>query len=637
MTILSSALGSVTNANPEAAARGITRPDAETSPMRAVGMFFFGVDEAALYAAPQTVLTKVGGFQRAIGADIEADFSFNLAARNREWWNSVKPQTNNTAEQIMYGAGSFVGKTAIGWALRAPVLGTAVMQETQASIESAASGIDATTSAMRGAVSGLSAGASVALPFSLSLLRGSGALSATAQRLGYGVASNVGVGVAERSADYAVLRAAGYSQEAAKVNILDPTALAVDTVLGLAFGGLARVGDIGRIRADVDAKIQSAAEAHQAKPVVESSTNNAVITPEQRALQPIEDARRAADEAMARVNEEAGQRLAVLSEEAKKRPFSRGEKKALESKASDLARHAERFDEQDAGRVDALAKEYKQKGMAAREAKRKAIDNEAKERWIAKADIERQIDGIRQELGVYNRAKAAEAAVSRLQQKIRSAQSASDVAAALDDVKLMEQVQATGWREMEQLLKARQSLTAEQVDAALVKNLEFDAADKIPGKPADGSQMSNHNAAMADAHRSIVDGTELTTDITGTVKTKQDQRLNNRVGDRIKTINDALGDDVEYANACIANPMDDLRDMDIAPKPIDTHVAEMIDNFDNELAALSDDITVTLEDGTRVTGAELKARYDAEIAEINDMNNAVDQRMSCFIEGGPNV
>lgn len=637
--ILSAAVGQPREQSPVALARGITRPDQEISPLRAVGTFFFGVDEAVLYNAPQTILTTASGALRSAGLDYDADLAFQAAARNREWWNSQKPQLNNAAEQILYGFGSTLGKVGVGAALRMPVVGAAALQSTQSAIDSAVSGVDAQTSAMRGAVSGLALGAGVALPFSIPLLRGSGALSATAQRLGYGVGSNIGLGVAERSADYGILQAAGYSKEAAKVNIFDPTALATDAVLGLAFGGLARWADIRKAKADIQMRADEQIKASRQNDLIahEGSAAPVTVTPEQRAVQTADQARTNADAITQTVAQQAETRLKALEAEAAKRPFSRGEKKALDAKVRDLEAHKARFDEPDTERIKELADAYKQRGKLAREAKRKAIETEAAERKGKAAEVQRQIDDIRSQLGVYGRAKAAEAAVSRLQQKLRGARNSAEIAAALDDVKLMEQAQQAGWREIEELLRARESITGDMVDAALVKNLEFDAADKIPGKPADGTMMARHNEAMADAMNSIYNDVDQTYDIVGNVKTKLDQRLINKVANNIEAIVKHSGDDLDYANIGMQSPLDDLSQMKTTPDTQSSVDADIVKATDDMIDAIDDKATFTLEDGTTLTGAELKQRFADELAEVNETQRAIENQMMCFIEGGPNV
>lgn len=75
-----------------------------------------------------------------------------------------------------------------------------------------------------------------------------------AQRVGYGVASNVVPGMAQRYAEGTMLKSWGYGKEAEGVKALDGTAIAIDAIFGVAVGGYSAYAS-GKATAEIEAEI----------------------------------------------------------------------------------------------------------------------------------------------------------------------------------------------------------------------------------------------------------------------------------------------------------------------------------------------------------------------------------------------
>jgi hypothetical protein len=128
------------------------------------------------------------------------------------------------------------------------------------SIEGIEQGLDTLTAMQKGAIEGGAAAAGVALPIAIPPVAGS-RIPALVQQLGYGVGTNVPMGIAQRGLTHKVLADAGYADMAEQYKALDEGALLTDLVLGVAFGGLGHVlqakgAKLGEVRpSDVDAAL----------------------------------------------------------------------------------------------------------------------------------------------------------------------------------------------------------------------------------------------------------------------------------------------------------------------------------------------------------------------------------------------
>ncbi|HGE5419280.1 TPA: hypothetical protein ACGF7N_001740 [Escherichia coli] len=173
--------------------------------------------------------------------------------------------TTGTAGQVLYGLFDMGGQAVVGTTLGGPVGGAAAVTSLQGFSEFerlTAQGVDFRTAQEAGLVQGITAGAGTLIPMSLGL-RAGGALAegvaaqlartgessvrraaATAVRatpdIAYAAGTNIAFGMAQRGLAAKTLRDGGYSEMANQYDVLDRQAIAIDAVLGVAFGGVGR-------------------------------------------------------------------------------------------------------------------------------------------------------------------------------------------------------------------------------------------------------------------------------------------------------------------------------------------------------------------------------------------------------------
>lgn len=173
--------------------------------------------------------------------------------------------TTGTAGQVLYWLFDMGGQAVVGTTLGGPVGGAAAVTSLQGFSEFerlTAQGVDFRTAQEAGLVQGITAGAGTLIPMSLGL-RAGGALAegvaaqlartgessvrraaATAVRatpdIAYAAGTNIAFGMAQRGLTAKTLRDGGYSEMANQYDVLDRQAIAIDAVLGVAFGGVGR-------------------------------------------------------------------------------------------------------------------------------------------------------------------------------------------------------------------------------------------------------------------------------------------------------------------------------------------------------------------------------------------------------------
>ncbi|OOJ86407.1 hypothetical protein BMU04_08570 [Escherichia coli] len=173
--------------------------------------------------------------------------------------------TTGTAGQVLYGLFDMGGQAVVGTTLGGPVGGASAVTSLQGFSEFerlTAQGVDFRTAQEAGLVQGITAGAGTLIPMSLGL-RAGGALAegvaaqlartgessvrraaATAVRatpdIAYAAGTNIAFGMAQRGLTAKTLRDGGYSEMANQYDVLDRQAIAIDAVLGVAFGGVGR-------------------------------------------------------------------------------------------------------------------------------------------------------------------------------------------------------------------------------------------------------------------------------------------------------------------------------------------------------------------------------------------------------------
>ncbi|ECF7544160.1 hypothetical protein C2K38_15970 [Salmonella enterica] len=173
--------------------------------------------------------------------------------------------TTGTAGQVLHGLFDMGGQAVVGTLLSGPAGGAAAVTALQGFSEFeklTAQGVDFRTAQEAGLVQGVTAGAGTLIPMSLGL-RAGGALAesvgaqlartgesavrnvaATAVRaapdIAYAVGTNIAFGMAQRGLTAKTLRDGGYNEMAAQYDVFDRQSIAIDAVLGVAFGGVGR-------------------------------------------------------------------------------------------------------------------------------------------------------------------------------------------------------------------------------------------------------------------------------------------------------------------------------------------------------------------------------------------------------------
>ncbi|MBV6691193.1 hypothetical protein KVO79_03640 [Serratia quinivorans] len=172
--------------------------------------------------------------------------------------------TTGTAGQVLFSLAEVGGQAAAGTLLGGLPGAAATVGGIQGFSDyerSRADGVDYGTAIDKALVTGGTAALGAVLPMSLGLRAGgvvaegmgaalsrggsaagiaAGAVARAAPDLFYSAGTNVAMGMAQRGLSAEILRRGGYEDMARQYDVFDSQALAVDAVLGIAFGGLGR-------------------------------------------------------------------------------------------------------------------------------------------------------------------------------------------------------------------------------------------------------------------------------------------------------------------------------------------------------------------------------------------------------------
>ncbi|MBH2824076.1 hypothetical protein I5Q13_04910 [Serratia marcescens] len=172
--------------------------------------------------------------------------------------------TTGTAGQVLFSLAEVGGQAAAGTLLGGLPGAAATVGGLQGFSDyekSRADGVDYGTAVEKALVTGGTAALGAVLPMSLGLRAGgavaegvgaalttggtaagaaAGAVARAAPDLLYSAGTNVAMGMAQRGLSAEILRRSGYEDMARQYDVFDNQALAVDAVLGIAFGGLGR-------------------------------------------------------------------------------------------------------------------------------------------------------------------------------------------------------------------------------------------------------------------------------------------------------------------------------------------------------------------------------------------------------------
>ncbi|MFA5913907.1 MAG: hypothetical protein WC830_10170 [Burkholderiales bacterium] len=194
-------------------------------------------------------LSHIPGAVDAIAGTNYRDWWFEHMANDQATkYFSADPNTTGMAGQVLNGFFNIGSEAVAGL----PALVS--LQTINRTAQELDRGVDLSTAGKLGLVQAGTMAAGVALPFTLPTVA-LGAIGVArilsaplVQRLGYGVASNLPLGVAQRGVEQALLAGGGYKKLAEEApGAYDPRALMVDTIMGLAFGAgahaVTRLGD----------------------------------------------------------------------------------------------------------------------------------------------------------------------------------------------------------------------------------------------------------------------------------------------------------------------------------------------------------------------------------------------------------
>lgn len=203
--------------------------------------------------------------------------------------------TTGTAGQILFGLFDMGGQAVAGTAIGGPLGGAAAVTSLQGFSEFErlrSEGVDLSTAQDVALIHGITTGAGTLIPMSLglraggalaegvgaqisrtgenALLNAGAAVARAAPDVAYAAGTNLAFGMALRGMTAETLRNAGYDDMAGQYDVFDRQAMAIDAVLGVAFGGLGRfVNSRGEnVRApefapsDIDAALAANAAHH---------------------------------------------------------------------------------------------------------------------------------------------------------------------------------------------------------------------------------------------------------------------------------------------------------------------------------------------------------------------------------------
>lgn len=217
----------------------------------AIGVVKLGELGMRFPSSPQQYLTE--SVLPDYGAQMEkarAAARSDMARKAQEL--TPNPLITGTGSQVVGGLAQVLPTAIAGTAIAGPIGAAALVGGSQGVgdyEQSLLDGIDPQTAARKAAVTGGVAGLGVVIPVSKI-----GASLSTNLAIGAGV--NVPLGMAQRAVTGKILADAGYHDMAKQYQWLDEEALAIDTVMGLAFGGLGHFMGRGVSHEKVDAALK---------------------------------------------------------------------------------------------------------------------------------------------------------------------------------------------------------------------------------------------------------------------------------------------------------------------------------------------------------------------------------------------
>ncbi len=252
-----------------------------------------------LWAGADAVVSPIASFvnENTPLNDTSTDFIKNQRELAQQQVKRLTPDaaTTGTAGQVLNGLFDLGSQAIVGTLLTGPVGAAAAVTSLQGFSEFEklrSEGVDLSTAQDVALVHGITSGVGTLLPMSIGLRAGgalaegvgaqiartgesvlgnaASAVARSAPDIAYAAGTNVAMGMALRGATASTLRGKGYDDMADQYDVFDRQSLAIDAVLGVAFGGLGRfINSRGEnVRppefapADVDAALAANAAQH---------------------------------------------------------------------------------------------------------------------------------------------------------------------------------------------------------------------------------------------------------------------------------------------------------------------------------------------------------------------------------------
>lgn len=222
-----------------------------------------------LWAGLDTVVTPIANFVNENTSVNDTSVAYIAEQRKlaQEQVKRLTPDaaTTGTAGQVLYGLFDMGSQAVVGTLAGGPVGGAAAVTSLQGFSEFEklrSEGVDLSTAQDVALIHGVTAGAGTLIPMSLGL-RAGGALAEgvgaqiartgenalfnagarvarAAPDIAYAAGTNIAFGMAQRGLTAKTLRDGGYNEMAAQYDVFDRQSIAIDAVLGVAFGGVGR-------------------------------------------------------------------------------------------------------------------------------------------------------------------------------------------------------------------------------------------------------------------------------------------------------------------------------------------------------------------------------------------------------------
>lgn len=258
--------------------------------------------------------------------------------------------------------------------------------------------------------------------------------------------------------------------------------------------------------------------------------------------------------------------------------------------------------------------------------------SEAAERQARRNELQTEAQGIAARLAEYRAAKDSEAALSRLDQELRTKTGAKERAdaAGLNDSLISRLLDQAKNEESEAVRVGRQKLTTAQVDAAMTANLRLVADDMAPGRPSD---IGAHRAMMDEMQQASAEGRTPDTSVLAETEFTPDVRIARKEMSRAKAVLAEVPADERAAMG------GDVTDRPVTAQSFRTEAVSERESADMAaeestrlMDTLGDDAVLIDENGQPRTVAEYRQAIQQAEAEANDEADTVAGLVACMIK-----